>query len=225
LADGGIVEWRCFMTHTYSAGGSRRTAVFTAIIGFHFGMFLLVASGLVPRPFGTTGEKEPPVVRLLPPEEEPWQVVAPQGPRPIEIADSWVPEPDTPLPDFKPDEDAVPLRTGDVGLPGDGVVVSTRAVDIVAPRLRMQGDRLAALINACYPAGARRASEEGRAIVRVLVGSDGKVLSWRILQGTGFPRLDEAVRCIIERLVIEPGRRDGRAVEAEALLPIVFRLD
>ena len=108
---------------------------------------------------------------------------------------------------------------------GDGVAERPEVVEVIAPRLRMQGDRLAALINACYPAASRRAGEEGRAVVRVLVGSNGKIRSWRLEQGTGFPRLDDAVRCIIERLVIEPGRRDGRAVEAEALLPIVFRLD
>jgi hypothetical protein len=180
-------------------------------------MFLLVASGLVPRPFGTTGEKEPPVVRLLPPEEEPWQVVAPQGPRPIEIADSWVPEPDTPLPDFKPDEDAVPLRTGDVGLPGDGVVVSTRAVDIVAPRLRMQGDRLAALINACYPAGARRRKKVAPSCAFWWQRRQGVVLA--ILQGTGSQarRLCAASSTAGNRT----GRRDGRG-RGRALLPIVF---
>lgn len=213
------------MTQSYSAGGSRRTAVFTAIVGFHFGMFLLIASGLGPRPFGPPGRAAPPVVRLLPPEEKPWQAVAPQDLRPIEIADYSVPEPDTPLPDFRERDDTGPSHHGQTAAPGEDVASVARAPHVVAPRLRMRGDRLAALINACYPAVARRAGEEGRVLVRVLVGSDGKVVSWRIQQGSGFPRLDEAVRCIIERLAIEPGRRDGRAVEAEALLPIIFRLD
>lgn len=213
------------MTRTYSADGSRRTAVFTAIVGFHFSMFLLVASGLLPRPFVTAGGKEPPPVRLLPPDKEIPPTVVPRLPGPIEFEVDRVPEPEPTLPDFNPQRDADASSVGDAGLTGEGVVISTRATDFVAPRLRMQGDRLAALINACYPAGPRRAGEEGRAIVRLLVGSDGKVRSWRIQQSTGFPRLDEAVGCIIDRLVIEPGRRDGRAVEAEAFLPIVFRLD
>ena len=213
------------MTHSYSAGGSRRTAVFTAIIGFHFGMFLLIASGLVPRPFGQAREPDPPDVRLLAPEEKPWEAVVPSLPRRLEDVDYRVPEPDTLIPDFQQRDDAELSYAGDTAAPGDAVVIVTKAPDVVAPRLRMHGDRLAALINSCYPAGSRRAGEEGRAVVRVLVGSEGRVLSWRLEQGTGFPRLDDAVRCIIERLVIEPGRRDGRAVEAEALLPIIFRLD
>lgn len=213
------------MTHTYSAGGSRRTAVFTAIVGFHFGMFMLIASGLVPRPFGPPGQAESPEIRLLPPEVKHWQAVAPEESRPIEIAVYSVPEPDTPIPDFRERDDTGLSHDGQTAAQGEGVTIVARAPDAVAPRLRMHGDRLAALINACYPAGSRRAGEEGRAVARVLVGSDGRVRSWRLEQGTGFPRLDDAVRCIIERLVIEPGRRDGRAVEAEALLPIVFRLD
>lgn len=213
------------MTQSYSAGGTRRTAVFTAIIGFHFGIFLLIAGSLLPPIIDVAREPEPPEVTLLPPKPEPWEPIVPRLPGPITELDFPVPEPKIPLPDFRPKQDVVTLPARDAGLAGDDGVADAGAVAIVAPRLRMTGARLKALINACYPAGARRAGEEGRVIVRVLVGSDGNVVSWRIQQGTGFPRLDEAVPCIIERLVIEPGRRDGRAVEAEALLPIVFRLN
>lgn len=211
------------MTRTYSAGGSRRTAVLTAIIGFHFGIFLLVASSFMPRPFGPS--PEPPVLRVLPPEPKPQVMIVPRLSQPLEVADYSVPEPPLQLPDFSRRDDANPSPADDAIVPGGGVIVATRAADIVAPRLRLRGDRLAALISACYPAAARRAGEEGRVLVRVRVGSDGRIVAWQIQQGSGFSRLDDAVRCIIERLVIEPGRRDGRAVEAEALLPIVFRLD
>lgn len=211
------------MTHTYSAGGSRRTAVLTAIIGFHFGMFLLIASSFMPRPFGPS--PEPPVLRLLPPEPKPRVMIVPRLSQPLEVADYPVLEPPLQLPDFSRREDAKPSPADDATVPGGDVIVETRAADIVGPRLRLRGDRLAALISACYPAAARRAGEEGRVLVRVRVGSDGRIVAWQIQQGSGFSRLDEAVRCIIERLVIEPGRRDGRAVEAEALLPIMFRLD
>lgn len=213
------------MTHTYSAGGSRRAVVFTAIVGFHFAMFLLIASGLVAPPFGSPVAKEPPVVRLLPPEPEPLAPVAPRRTDPLFEFDFLVSEPDTPVPDFSSTVDAKPTDDAVTSTAGTGAAVVGGAPDIVPPRLRMHGDRLAALVNACYPPGPRRDGEEGRAVVRILVGSQGAVLSWRLEQGTGFPRLDAAVRCIIERLVIEPGRRDGRAAEAEALLPIVFRLD
>jgi protein TonB len=210
------------MTHTYSAGGSRRTAVFAAIVGLHFGIFLVVAAGVLP-PITVIPEPAAPEVTLLPPTPEPQVPVRPDNPHPIEYAGERVEEPRIQLPLV--DEQTTSAAVIDQNRAGDVIAARPAIVEVTAPRLRMQGDRLAALINACYPPGSRRAGEEGRAVVRLLVGSDGKVRSWRLQQGTGFPRLDEAVRCIIERLVIEPGRRDGRAVEAEAFLPIVFRLD
>ena len=81
------------------------------------------------------------------------------------------------------------------------------------------------MINACYPAGARRAGEEGRVTVRVVIGAGGPASTWNVEHGSGFPRLDAAVGCVIRRLEFLPGRRDGRAVDATVMLPIVFRLD
>jgi protein TonB len=210
------------MTHAYSAGGPRRTAVLIAIFGLHFGIFLVVVAGVLP-PIAVIPEPAAPEVTILPPTLEPQVRVRPENPDPLEYAGERVVEPIIPLPQIE--EHTTPTVVIDPNRAGDGVAERPAVVEVIAPRLRMHGDRLAALINACYPAAARRAGEEGRVLVRVLVGSDGKVVSWQVQQGSGFPRLDEAVRCIIERLVIEPGRRDGRAVAAEALLPIVFRLD
>lgn len=210
------------MTHTYSAGGSRRTAVFAAIVGLHFGIFLVVAAGFLPT-ITVEPETAPPKVTILPRKPEPQVRVRPDDPDPIQYAGERVDEPEIPLPQVE--ERTASTEVIDPNRTGTGGVERPAIVEVIAPRLRMHGDRLAALVNSCYPPGSRRAGEEGRAVVRLLVGSDGKVRSWRLEQGTGFPRLDDAVRCIIDRLVIEPGRRDGRAVEAEAILPIVFRLD
>lgn len=213
------------MTHTYSAGASRMSVVFTAIVGVHMGVILLVASDLIPPPYGTPVKPEPVDIRLLPPTPEPLKPVAPRWPDPLVPADNPVPEPVWPTPHFpdRPDVDSSDASAH----PADraGPALAEPAPDSVPPRLRMRDERLAALINGCYPAIARRAGEEGRAAARILVGRQGSVLSWRLERSTGFPNLDAAVRCIIERLVIEPGRRDGQAIEAEALLPIVFRLD
>jgi len=209
------------MTHTYSAGGSRRTAVFAAIVGLHFGVFLVVAAGFLPT-IAVVPKPAPPEVTILPPKPEPRVQVRPDNPDPPEYAGERVDEPRILLPQVE--ERTMSTEVIDRNRAGDGVAERPAVVEVIAPRLRMHGDRLAALVNSCYPPGSRRAGEEGRAVVRLMVGSDGKVRSWRLERGTGFPRLDDAVRCIIERLVIEPGRRDGRAVEAEALLPIVFRL-
>jgi protein TonB len=84
---------------------------------------------------------------------------------------------------------------------------------------------VSALIDSCYPAGARRDNEQGRAIAAVVIGPQGSVLSWSVAESSGFPRLDGAMDCVIRRLAFAPARRDGAAVASEVRLPIVFQLD
>ena len=44
-------------------------------------------------------------------------------------------------------------------------------------------------------------------------------------QGSGFERLDSAAECVLRKLTFNPGQRDGQAVEAQATLPITFKLE
>lgn len=89
----------------------------------------------------------------------------------------------------------------------------------------MRDSRLAALVDACYPSAARRNGEEGRAVARIVIDTDGRAASWTKMPGSGFPRPDAALGCVIRRLHFLPGRREGRAIVAELQLPIVFQLD
>jgi outer membrane biosynthesis protein TonB len=59
----------------------------------------------------------------------------------------------------------------------------------------------------------------------VVIGTRGQVLSWRTAQNSGFPRLDTAAQCVLDRLKFNAGHEDGRGVVAEVLLAVVFRLD
>jgi protein TonB len=68
-------------------------------------------------------------------------------------------------------------------------------------------------------------NEEGRVTAQVLIGAQGSALSWRVAQSSGFPRLDAATGCVLGKLEFVAGRQDGQAIAAEAMLPIVFRLD
>jgi periplasmic protein TonB len=43
-----------------------------------------------------------------------------------------------------------------------------------------------------YPPQARRLGEQGTVLMQVLVGVDGRVLEAKLLQSSGFPRLDQA---------------------------------
>ncbi|NJD26242.1 MAG: energy transducer TonB [Betaproteobacteria bacterium] len=76
-----------------------------------------------------------------------------------------------------------------------------------------------------YPAASRRLGEEGRVLLRVRVGADGRPLSVDLEKGSNFSRLDEAARDAVTRWRFVPARRGDEAVEGSVLVPLVFRLD
>jgi len=211
------------MSHAYAARGSRQTAVFTAIVGFHFVLYLVIAMGLGTR-IPVIAPQPLPITRLPPPLKPVPVVVMPSASADSGAVEIVVDKPVLELPDF--DQDATPSVTATVTATGpSGGTGTTTAVDYVAPRLRMDSGNLAGLIDACYPASSRRLNEEGRVMTKVTIGAQGKALKWGVAQSSGFARLDAATACVIRKIKFVAGRRDGQAVEAEAMLPIVFRLD
>ena len=118
----------------------------------------------------------------------------------------------------------VPVEGNAAAEPAAGSVPAVAVPDVRGPSLVLRDMRLAALVDACYPAASRRLSEEGRVVVRVDVDATGRASAWIVAGSSGFARLDAAVACVIRRLEFNPGRRDGAAVAASVTLPIVFRL-
>jgi protein TonB len=76
-----------------------------------------------------------------------------------------------------------------------------------------------------YPAASRRLGEEGRVLLRVRVGADGRPLAVDLEKGSNFSRLDEAARDAVARWRFVPARRGDEAIEGSVLVPLVFRLD
>jgi protein TonB len=211
------------MARAYSAGGSRQSAVLVTVVGLHVGLFAVIASGLIPKVREAVWEDGP--IHVLPPVPVPETRHAPGNPEIGEVHFPPVPQPDIPIPDFEP-ADAAPTGTTTTGeaAGGSGVAIPAGG-EFVGATLRTRREWVGALIESCYPTGARRDREEGKAIAAVVIGPQGSVLSWSVAESSGFPRLDGAMDCVIGRLVFAPARRDGSAVTAEVRLPIVFRLD
>ena len=203
------------MTHVYSASRSRRSAVFTAIIALHFAIFLVLISEQVPI---RVPERERIPIKVYPSKPPVPKLVQPGKPILVEIGDVKATEPELRIPNFDPTElQAGPGTAGEI--PGESA-----AVDRVNASLRGVSSDFASVIRACYPAGARRAGEEGTVAIAVAIGADGRAGSWRLLQSSGFPRLDAAVPCVLDKLRFNAAREDGRAVLSQVRLPIVFRL-
>ena len=211
------------MTHVYSAGGSRRAAVLTAIIGLHFAVLLLVLNDRVP--LFPVQNRQPGSVTLLPPEPQAPVLVPPDKVLPPQPLGQVVEEPIVPIPVFPPEGGG--SVAADPGVPAQdgGLTSAGAAADRMPASLQGRGAGFAAVVRACYPAGARRDGEEGLLKLAVMIGGGGQVLSWRLAGSTGFPRLDAAAQCVLDKLRFNAAREDGRAVQSEVILPIVFRLD
>lgn len=76
-----------------------------------------------------------------------------------------------------------------------------------------------------YPQEARRRGQEGRVVLRVTISPVGEARSVRVLQSSGYERLDRAAREAVARWRFEPARRAGRPVEGLLDVPVVFRLE
>jgi len=135
-----------------------------------------------------------------------------------------VPPPLIDLPAFEGPTTAITARVSEAP-PPRAQTAPARQSQVTPPKIKARGDRIAAAINACYPSASRRLSEEGRVVVSITIDAAGKAGAMRVSQGSGFERLDGAAECVIRKLPFEPGKRDGQPVEAQATLPIVFKLE
>jgi len=75
-----------------------------------------------------------------------------------------------------------------------------------------------------YPPMARRHGEQGRVMLRVLVGADGDPREIVVKTSSGFERLDRAAQETVRRWRFVPARMGTVAVDAWVIVPIVFAL-
>ncbi|WP_226949160.1 energy transducer TonB [Rhizorhabdus wittichii] len=76
-----------------------------------------------------------------------------------------------------------------------------------------------------YPVESRRKHEQGTVVVRLLIGTDGRVADISIAQSSGFARLDQAALQAIRGWRWQPIIRDGQPVEVRGLYTMPFTLN
>ena len=80
-------------------------------------------------------------------------------------------------------------------------------------------------IEIAYPYLSRRRGEEGDVLAEVLVGRDGRIIEVKIIQSSGYERLDRAVVEGIEKSRARPAMSGGAPVQSRRVLgPFHFRL-
>lgn len=75
-----------------------------------------------------------------------------------------------------------------------------------------------------YPAISVRLNEQGKSMVRVLIGADGQPQRAEIAKSSGFTRLDEAALATVMRWRYVPGKRGGVAEAMWFIVPLNWEL-
>ena len=147
----------------------------------------------------------PPAKRLPPP-------AATVSPRPTAPLATSAPE----LPLAVPAA-SVPAESAPIGLPAPSPVQNSApaaaapvtATPAPSPKIALPSTQADYLNNPkpAYPALSRRLGEQGRAVVRVLIGADGLPQKAELHSSSGFERLDRAALDTVMRWRYVPGKR------------------
>jgi protein TonB len=206
-----------------AAAKTRRTIVLGVIIGMHVLAFIALKSGLaghgvklienivavdLPEPAKREDNKEPP------------------PPPPIDRPPPMVPPP---LIDLGPD-------TSDTNAIQNVVQAPNKPAAAAAPpppkpagptqQASLDVRRMGERIKPPYPSASRRLGEEGKVVLLVRIGVDGKVVDAAVDQSSGFPRLDEAAQQhVVKYYRFKPAMSAGTPVETQVRVPISFKLE
>ena len=135
-------------------------------------------------------------------------------PAPRAVTPTVTPAPEMPL---AVPATSAPAATAPVGTPATSpvqnpapmVAASVNATPAPSPKIALPSTQADYLNNPkpAYPALSRRLGEQGRAVVRVLIGADGLPQKAELHTSSGFERLDRAALDTVMRWRYVPGKR------------------
>jgi periplasmic protein TonB len=148
----------------------------------------------------------PPPAKRLPP---PAATVSPRPTAPLATSASELP--------LAVPAASVPAESAPIGLPAPSPVQNSApaaaapvtATPAPSPKIALPSTQADYLNNPrpAYPALSRRLGEQGRAVVRVLIGADGLPQKAELHSSSGFERLDRAALDTVMRWRYVPGKR------------------
>jgi periplasmic protein TonB len=166
-------------------------------------------------------QPEPP--RPKPPEPivkqaHPVRPALPPAPQPAARLDP-APSPNAPTGVAEPQPAAPPIAAP--------VAAAPAPAPAAPPRIELPSSDADYLHNPkpAYPAMSKRMGEQGKVLVRVLIGADGSLLEAAIAQSSGYERLDNAALAAVRQWRFVPGKRNGVAVPMSHQVPVNFILE
>jgi protein TonB len=217
------------------------------VLGLHVGALWALQSGLLRRAVETVVPAEILVELWSPPAPEvapaPRPQAAPPAPRKAPAPAAAAPVPlavAAPEPVSTPavPQQAAPFATNNVATNQ----TNTRATDqnsaknsappaatnapAPAPRIELPSSDADYLNNPKppYPALSKRLGEQGKVVVRTLIGTDGHAQEVQLQQSSGFERLDQAALNAARQWRYVPGKRDGVPQAMWFNVPFTFQL-
>lgn len=212
------------------------------VVGLHVGVLWALQTGLLRRAVEVVVPAEILVEIWSPPAPEPTPSpqprpapptprksaapVAVQTPVPLAVA---TPEPvSAPAPVLQ----SPPIATNTVAAPAvstrtsDQNSTKTTAAPPALPKIELPSSDADYLNNPKlpYPALSKRMGEQGRVVVRTLIGTDGHAQEVQLAQSSGFERLDQAALKAAREWRYVPGKRDGVPQAMWFNVPFSFQL-
>lgn len=216
-------------------GLSRNTVIVGSVVALHVVGLWALQSGLVRKAAEVIVPAEllsefiappaPPKVTPPPPAPPPPPRPAPKAaprpaPMPVAIAD---PAPNAPTGITTPQPPAPPIEAP-VAPPAPAPAPPAPPAP---PKIELPSSDAAYLNNPkpSYPAISKRMGEQGKVVLRVLIGTDGLPQQVEISKSSGFDRLDRQAQEAVMRWRFVPGKRNGVPETMWNLVPINFVLE
>lgn len=227
-----------FSSPPSALGLSRNAVIAGSVVLFHVAALWALQSGLISKaaevviPVEILSEfieppkpkEPPPPPPPPPPAPKPKEVRTPPPPRPVAVR-TPAPAPTAPVGVIEPQPPAPPLAPP--APPAPPTPPSPPPAPPAPPAMQLPSSNADYLNNPkpVYPAMSKRLGEQGKTIVRVLIGVDGLPKSASIRQSSGYERLDEAARTAVMSWRYVPGKRNGVVEPMEFNVPINWVLN
>jgi protein TonB len=220
---------------------NRNVAIAGGVVVLHLAALWALQTGLLRRtvelvvPAMILSEVVPPVPQVEPPKPQP---PAPPPPRPrVEPVHKPVtPKPLPPAPQPVARPDSLPAPEAPLGVatpqpPAPPIAAPVAPAPAPAPagpaKVELPSTNADYLQNPkpAYPPISKRLGEQGKVIVRVLIGTDGTAQKAEVAESSGFDRLDQAAVTTVLKWRYVPGKRGGVPEAMWFRVPINFVLE
>jgi protein TonB len=207
---------------------NRNVAIAGGVVAFHVAALWALQTGLIQRAVEIVVPAEilaqivaPPAPKVEPPPPPPpapKQPIIKRAPQPLAIKDP-TPAPNAPTGVVEPQPPAPPIAAP-APAPAPPAPPAPAKVELPSSDADyLQNPKPS------YPAISKRLGEQGKVIVRVLIGTDGAAQKAEIRQSSGFERLDQAAMNTVLKWRYVPGKRAGVAEAMWFNVPINFVLE